>query len=413
MLGDVALGTGDDIAVMSDDVIEEYNKMYTDLQKSINGQIDLFSKFSAETKISSEEILENMQSQINGVSEWAENMDELADRGINKGLLKYLADMGPQGAGYVAAFVAMTDAQLKEANKMFEESVKLSDSSAMNITDSYFSAGEDATQGFIDGVSGEMEEAIAAAEELSKSTLKALKINLDINSPSKKTMELGESFDEGLQKGIGNNTKNVLNAIKQLTKTMLTETKTGIPPKEYEQIGTQVIEGFRNGIESGKSRILESIRSMCEQTIQAARDKLDIHSPSKAFAYLGEMSGEGYTSGWIDSMKDIDSTIIENLPDMVLLNDEMCDSYEKMVQDAKNFCQQILGVNTAIETVGNEYNETMLDITDDTSVTKACENISELGEAALNTGEDITIMSKETIKAYAEMYSSIAEKVEN
>ncbi len=412
-LGDIALGTGDDITTMSDDVIEEYNKMYIELQKDIEGQIDLFSKFSVETKISSEEILENMQSQIDGVSEWAENMDELADRGINRGLLKYLADMGPQGAGYVAAFVNMTDEQLKNANKMFEESAQLSHASAANITDSYFDAGQDAAQGFIDGASGDMDKVVAAAKELGENALNALKTDLDIHSPSKKTMELGESFNEGLQKGIDNKTKNVLNVIKQLTKTMLTETKTGTQPKEYEHIGAQIIEGFKNGIESGKSKILESIRSMCEQTIQTARDKLDIHSPSKAFAYLGKMSGEGYTSGWKDSMKDIDSVIIENLPDMVVLNDEMRGAYEKMVEDAKGFCQQILGVNTAIKTVGDEYDETMLDIADDTSVTKACENMDGLGKAALNTSEDITIMSKETIKAYAEMYSSIAEKVEN
>ena len=51
-LGDVALGAGDDIVAMSDDAIEAYNKMYIELQKDIEGQIDLFSKFSVETKIS-------------------------------------------------------------------------------------------------------------------------------------------------------------------------------------------------------------------------------------------------------------------------------------------------------------------------------------------------------------------------
>ena len=60
-----------------------------------------------------------------------------------------------------------------------------------------------------------------------------------------------------------------------------------------------------------------------------------------------------------------------------------------MVQDAETFCQQILGVNTAIKTVGDKYDETMLDIADDTSVAKACENISGLGEAALKTSSDI------------------------
>lgn len=412
-LGEAALGTGGDIAVMSDEMIEAYNEMQDSFQKSIWNQMDLFSKFTSEVKISKEEILQNMQSQIDGVSQWADDMDILAERGISQGLLKHLADMGPQGAGYVAEFVKMTDDQLEEADKMFEESLMLSNSSAMNITDSYFEAGQDMAQGLADGTLDAMDSVVTASRELGENALNTLKTELDINSPSKKTRDMGKNFDEGLQTGIDDNKKTVLEIIRKLTGTMLTETKSGVPSEEYKKIGTQMTEGLRNGIESGKSKVLESIRTMCEETIQAARDKLDIHSPSKAFEFLGEMSGEGYVSGWENSMEDIDTVIMEKLPDMVLLSDEIRGEYESMVEDARTFCQQILAVNTAIDSVGSEYDETMLDIADNTSVDKACENMGELGEAALAAGTDITMMSKETIKAYAEMYSSVAEKVES
>lgn len=411
MLGSTALGTGGDISVMSDEMIDAYNEMQDSLQKSIWNQIDLFSKFTSEVKISKEEILKNMQSQIDGVSQWADGMDTLADRGISQGLLKHLADMGPQGAGYVAEFVKMTDDQLGEASKMFEEALKLSNSSAMNITDSYFEAGQDMTQGLADGTLDAMDSVVSASRELGENALNTLKAELDINSPSKKTRDMGKNFDEGLQTGIDDNKKTVLEIIKKLTGNMLAETKSGVPSEEYKKIGTQVTEGLRNGIESGKSKVLESIRTMCEETIQAAKDKLDIHSPSKAFEFLGEMSGEGYVSGWENSMEDIDTVIMEKLPDMVLLSDDIRGEYESMVEDARTFCQQILAVNTAIDSVGGEYDETMLDIADNASVDKACENMGELGEAALAAGTDITMMSKETIKAYAEMYTSVAEKV--
>lgn len=411
MLGSAALGTSSDISQMSDEIIEKYNEMYDGLQKNIWGQMDLFSKFTSEVKISSEEILANMQSQIDGVSQWAENMDILADRGINQGLLQHLANLGPQGAGYVEAFVKMTNDQLKEANKMFEESVMLSDSAAMNITDSYFEAGRSAAQGFEDGVTEEMDAAVTAARNIGESALQALKTELDINSPSKKTREMGESFDEGLQKGIDGNGKNVLAVIRQLTGTMLTETKTGIPPEEYKRIGTQTIEGLRNGIEAGKSRVLESIRSLCERTIQAAKEKLDIHSPSKAFEYLGEMSGEGYTLGLVNSMEDLDSIIAENMPDMVLLGDEIRSEYEKMVEDAKSFCGQILDTGKSVDSLGSEYTETMADIANDSSVEKAGGNVAALGEAVRKVSSDIGMMSKETVTAYHEMYTSVSEKV--
>ncbi len=319
-LGDAALNAGADISTMSDETRKAYNDMIDSLSDTITNQMNLFTEFTEKTKISSDEILKNMQSQIDGVSQWAENMDMLADRGINKGLLKYLADMGPEGAGYVAAFVQMTDEELKKANEMFEESSKLSISSAVNITDAYYDAGGNASKGFADGISDAIDIANTAAGLLAEGALNTVQQELDEHSPSKKTEEMGLNFDEGLKKGIDENKESVLNTIINLTTDMLIKTRTGVPTEEYKKIGDQIIEGMRKGIESGRSRVLESIRKLCEEALQEAKDKLDIHSPSRAFAYLGEMSGEGYITGWEDTMKNINNVIADSLPDIPARN---------------------------------------------------------------------------------------------
>lgn len=319
-LGDAALDAGSDIATMSDEVIGQYNDMLDSLQKNIWNQMDLFSKFSSEVKISSDEILTNMQSQIDGVSQWAENMDALADRGINQGLLKYLADMGPQGSGYVAAFVEMTDEQLEKASQMFEESVTLSNSAAMNITDSYFEAGENASQGFADGATGAMDVVLDAAEKLADTAIDTLKQGLDEHSPSRETEEIGKNYDEGLKIGISNNRENVLSIIRQLTTDMVGTTRTGLPTEEFTEMGRRVAEGLQHGIESGKSGVIATIQSMCTSAIESARSSLDIHSPSKAFAWLGRMSGEGYITGWEDTMANINSVIQASLPDVQVID---------------------------------------------------------------------------------------------
>lgn len=315
-LGDAALGTGSKLAAMSNEAIEAYNDMFDSLKDKIWGQMDLFSKFSSEVKISSDEILANMQSQIEGVSQWAENMDTLADRGINQGLLKYLADMGPQGAGYVAAFVEMTDEQLQEASKMFEESVILSDSAAMNITDSYYGVGENASQGFADGTVDAIDAVIEANEKLAEGALNTLKQGLNEHSPSKETEDIGKNYDEGLKIGISSNRENVLSVIRQLTAGMIDTTRIGLPQNEFVEMGRRVAEGLRQGIEAGKSGVIATIQSMCRSTIETARATLDIHSPSKEFAWLGKMSGEGYITGWEDTMANINSVIRESLPDI-------------------------------------------------------------------------------------------------
>ena len=98
------------IETMSDEAIAAYNEMYASLSKTVSEQINLFEKFNGKAELSTQELLDNMQSQVDGVTMWSENLQELSGRmdelEIGKGLLKHLADMGPQGAGYVATFAS-------------------------------------------------------------------------------------------------------------------------------------------------------------------------------------------------------------------------------------------------------------------------------------------------------------------
>ena len=313
-LGEAALNTGADISEMSEEAIEAYNKMYSDLSENIQGQMQLFEKFSSEIKLSKEEILENMQSQITGITEWADNIESLADRGINQGLLQYLADMGPQGAGYVAAFVEMTDEELQKANEMFSESMEIPTSTAANIMDSYDKAAQNAGIGYIKGLASKEGDVRNASNTLAETSLIAAMQTLEEHSPSKKTQEIGENFDEGLRLGIENKKERVLAVITQLATNAITKTKVGLPPEEFKEIGRRVAEGLQEGIESGKSGVIATIQELCNATIQTAKSALDIHSPSKKFAYLGEMSGEGYITGWQETMENIDAIIADCMP---------------------------------------------------------------------------------------------------
>ena len=65
----------------------------------------MFEAFDGGVQLSTEQLLSNMQSQIDGVTTWEQNLSTLADRGINQGLLQKLAEMGPESAGYVQTFV--------------------------------------------------------------------------------------------------------------------------------------------------------------------------------------------------------------------------------------------------------------------------------------------------------------------
>ena len=103
-------------ATAAQTIVETYMGMQETVSSVLESQMNMFDEFDAGTKISSEKLLENMQSQIDGVTNWADNMALLADRGVNQGILDKLAEMGPQGTTYVEAFANMTDEQLQQAN---------------------------------------------------------------------------------------------------------------------------------------------------------------------------------------------------------------------------------------------------------------------------------------------------------
>ncbi len=296
-------------------LVESIDKMYDTIKDRVSDQINLFEKFNSEQKLSTEEMLSNMQSQLTGVSQWADNIAILSARGINQGLLQNLADMGPQGAGYVSTFVDMTDEELQRANQLFEQSLVLPESTARIVSSSYSDAGTNAGKGFENGILSEADSVDAAAGEVAKGALDTANQVLEIQSSSKKMEGVGKHYDEGLGSGIKTNKKVVINEANQLVTNLLSETEKGIPFDGYKTIGMNITDGLREGIESGRSGVIESIRSLCTEAITAARNTLDIHSPSRAFSFMGEMSGEGYISGWRESMANIDGIIADSLPD--------------------------------------------------------------------------------------------------
>ena len=87
--------------------------------------MNMFEEFNAGTELSTQQMLENMQSQVDGVTQWEQNLAELAEKGINQDLLQHLAEMGPQGAGYVNTFNSMTSEELAQANDLWNQSLDI------------------------------------------------------------------------------------------------------------------------------------------------------------------------------------------------------------------------------------------------------------------------------------------------
>ena len=193
-------------------VANAYNEMRDAVVKSIEDQMNMFEAFGEVEEISTQTLLDNMQSQIDGVTHWEENLKELSDRGINQDLLQTLLEMGPKGAKYVQAFVNMTEPEFRDANRLWKESLdikgfttELSNQLNKGIADVAETVGNDAFNmglGFARGFTDAKAAVIAAAKDMARSAKTSIENEMQIASPSKVMRYLGEMSGEGFALGL-------------------------------------------------------------------------------------------------------------------------------------------------------------------------------------------------------------------
>ena len=289
--------------------------MQENVQSALKSQMDMFEEFDAGTQISTENLLANMQSQVDGVTAWEQNLSALADRGINQGILQKLSEMGPQGSGYVAAFNSMTDEELKKANDLWSQSVdiqgmtnewgqQLLTSGAANIaggmdglTSVMQESGINTVMGLVQGMQNAQEKANAAGKDLGVKTVEAVNNGLGCQSPSKKTRESGKNVDLGLVQGMKNGESNVKTEARSVASGAINVFAAQCTASKTQLYGYNLSIGLANGISDGRSAVISAASRVASDAIATAKKKLEINSPSKVFWRMGQYSMQGLANG--------------------------------------------------------------------------------------------------------------------
>ena len=281
--------------------IDAYKDSFKSLYDQIEGSIKIFDKFNTDTELTSEEILENMKSQIEGITEWSENLRELGRRGISEGLLEELSSLGPDGYDKVKAFVEMSDSQLQEANDLYAQSLELPSDATANILSGYASAGNESAKAFIEALGASVEDVDAigtyileglkmglfdteaaaslatTANNVGYSIIQELMKATDSHSPSRKAAEVGVYVDQGLGEGL--------------------ESASMIPANACKNMAGFMMDGLVIGVMNGRSRVIESIVNVAVSAVSAAESALGIESPSKVFEGIGRFTDLGFAEG--------------------------------------------------------------------------------------------------------------------
>lgn len=287
----------------------ETKSAFEELSDNIAQQIDLFAEFDGKTELTADKLLSNMKSQIDGVTNWANMMAQLGNRGINEGLLEYLGNLGPKGYEYVNAFVNMTAEQLDQAGQYFEQSLVLPDAAAATVTNSYAQAGYWSAEGFKEGLVGNTAKAVEAAKNMGLDSLTGIKEVLGIHSPSVEMEKVGMYMMIGLMQGILQNKDKVKTAMDTMylySVKMPTMDELGIPAgggrsEVFYEYGGYICQGLAEGIEDNWGLVeaaMVSLADLCKKTFTF---NTKIESPSKVFRGYGKFIDLGLGNGIKDN----------------------------------------------------------------------------------------------------------------
>ena len=284
-----------------DDMRTKYNEL---LETTTN----MFEQIKYKSAISVDEMIANLQKNQEAVNNWATNLNTLAERGVNEGILAKLQQMGPQGGLYVQELVNASDEKLATLNEVFTQGGESAmngltagmDTGALGITDKikgivqsqvsslqeeiaaadFSSLGQEIPNGVSQGI----EQGASTAGESSKNMANDIKESftseMDINSPSRVFDEYGGFITTGLAEGIDNGASQPTNSVTTLS-TQIKEPFNNLP-SDFTYAGEMAMAGLNTGLNNGAGAVLETARSIATSVKETIKDALRIQSPSKA-----------------------------------------------------------------------------------------------------------------------------------
>lgn len=117
---------------------------------------------------------------------------------------------------FIKAF-SDADSKARDAVNDFLNAAKNAVNNFTGVEDAMYSLGQNAAQGFANGISSKTADAIDEARRMADEALKAVQESLDSHSPSRETNKLGQYFGQGFANGILSLTGTVTSATYQMS----------------------------------------------------------------------------------------------------------------------------------------------------------------------------------------------------
>ena len=240
---------------------EDQRKLVEDMKsqfETLRGDVqNALQAIEQQTALSAEQMTANLQQNIDAVDKWSQNLEILAQRGLDQGLIEQMRQAGPKMAEQTQALVNASDEQLGALNGKWTE------------------AGDKAKEGFLRGIRAtgvelapEVQAMVTAIGDEFRQAL--IDAGFDV-----KGREVATKTAEGIRAGQPD--------VQQATSEMTEASKQAFNnlPTEAKYSGSQVSGNYAQGI------------SESSPLVQTASDFIK----STAIGAMSTLNGEGQTAG--------------------------------------------------------------------------------------------------------------------
>ena len=231
---------------------QEMQRQQEALQSYTEAATNMYDQINTKSDLSVQQMIENLQANQEAVATWAENLNTLAARGIDEGLLQQLRDAGPESAATVAELVTATDEQL------------------VTLSDAFRNGASTATDALL----------------------------TELGLP--KVTNSGSDMVDKIASGVDAN-QSLNTATTQLIQNAQQAASSAVASAGFPSIGTLMINGITQGVQAGTSGLVNAVRDAVQDAVSAAKSEAQIHSPSVLFR---KVIGLNIMKGWALGIED-------------------------------------------------------------------------------------------------------------
>ena len=225
---------------------------------NLKGEVqNAFQAIEQQTALSADQMTANLQKNIDAVDKWSQNLETLAKRGLDQGLIEQMRQAGPKMANQTQALVDSSDEQLGALNTKWTE------------------AGDKAKEGFLRGIRATGQELPPEIQNMVTAIGDEFRSALADAGFEVKGREVPQKISEGVRSGKGDvqqAASEVTEASKQAFNNL---------PTEAKYSGSQVSGGYAQGITDNQG------------SVQGAVDGLK----NASLGVLANLFGEGQVKG--------------------------------------------------------------------------------------------------------------------